>query len=358
MAAQLRVKYTKEERILLVTLYLRHQADYQTIFNEFAGQHPHRRVPTRQMVYKLNKKFQETGSVEDAPRTGRPATVVTEDNMHLVAAAFVEAPNQSARRTSLQLDISDRSLRRMLSKMKYHCYRPRLIHAITEDDPDRRLEFCEWFTGCAEDNAQFYQQILYSDEAQFKLNGRINRHNSVYWASDNPHATIQQELNLPGITVWAGIHAGGLIGPYFFEGTVNAENYLELLIDLKGELENNPELAGIRYFQQDGAPPHYGLHVREYLNAEFGMWIGRRGRIEWPARSPDLTPCDFALWGVLKNKVFATPLRDIDHLKTRIEEEFDALRAHPDFFQKTCSNVIKRCHICIEEGGMQFEHKM
>ncbi|KAG8289720.1 hypothetical protein J6590_098624, partial [Homalodisca vitripennis] len=45
---------------------------------------------------------------------------------------------------------------------------------------------------------------------------------------------------------------------------------------------------------QDGAPPHYGLHVREYLNNIFpNRLIGRRGSIEWPPRSPDLSPLDY-----------------------------------------------------------------
>ena len=58
-------------------------------------------------------------------------------------------------------------------------------------------------------------------------------------------------------------------------------------------------------FQRDGAPPHYGTVVREWLNEKFvGRWIGRRGRIEWPPRSPDLSPCDFFLWGVLKERVY------------------------------------------------------
>lgn len=44
------------------------------------------------------------------------------------------------------------------------------------------------------------------------------------------------------------------------------------------------------WFQQDGAPPHYGLHARDYLNNSFPFrWIGRRGRIEWPPRSLDLS---------------------------------------------------------------------
>lgn len=43
----------------------------------------------------------------DAPRSGRPATVVTEENMHLVAQAFVKTPNQSAVRASLQFFIKN-----------------------------------------------------------------------------------------------------------------------------------------------------------------------------------------------------------------------------------------------------------
>ena len=50
------------------------------------------------------------------------------------------------------------------------------------------------------------------------------------------------------------------------------------------------------YFQQDGAAPHYVLHVGAYLDGVFPRrWIGRRGVIDWPARSPDLTPLDYFL---------------------------------------------------------------
>lgn len=74
-------------------------------------------------------------------------------------------------------------------------------------------------------------------------------------AFEDPHyVTITEELNVPGITVWTGIYTGGLVGTYFFDGTVNAENYLELLIDLTGKLENNPELHDIKFFQHGSLP--------------------------------------------------------------------------------------------------------
>ena len=50
------------------------------------------------------------------------------------------------------------------------------------------------------------------------------------------------------------------------------------------------------YFQQDGAPPHYHSDVRSLLDKFLpNTWIGRRGFVEYPPRSPDLTLLDFFL---------------------------------------------------------------
>jgi hypothetical protein len=38
--------------------------------------------------------------------------------------------------------------------------------------------------------------------------------------------------------------------------------------------------------------------IRQCLKATYpGRWTGRRGRIAWTPRWPDLTPVDFFLWG-------------------------------------------------------------
>ena len=43
------------------------------------------------------------------------------------------------------------------------------------------------------------------------------------------------------------------------------------------------------FFQQDGAPAHNAMVVRQHLNEAFGNhWIGTYGLVEWPPRSPDL----------------------------------------------------------------------
>jgi len=47
--------------------------------------------------------------------------------------------------------------------------------------------------------------------------------------------------------------------------------------------------------------------------------------MEWPARSPDLSPCDVFLWGYLKEKVFKRCPRSLEDLKERIQQEIDSI---------------------------------
>ncbi|GFX76224.1 uncharacterized protein TNCV_1233621 [Trichonephila clavipes] len=62
-------------------------------------------------------------------------------------------------------------------------------------------------------------------------------------------------------------------------------------------------------WQQDGAPPHWHLSVRDWLIITVpNQWIGRKERpnkacTAWPPRPPDLTPCDSYLWGFIKDFV-------------------------------------------------------
>ncbi|GFY55954.1 uncharacterized protein TNIN_293391 [Trichonephila inaurata madagascariensis] len=61
-------------------------------------------------------------------------------------------------------------------------------------------------------------------------------------------------------------------------------------------------------------PPHFHNDVIRHLNEHSSQrWIGRTGRddkvlLKWPPWSPDTTPCDFFLWGVIKDKLFVSPL--------------------------------------------------
>ncbi|CAI6363867.1 unnamed protein product [Macrosiphum euphorbiae] len=141
-------------------------------------------------------------------------------------------------------------------------------------------------TSSSEADPEFFRTVLWSDEAIFKLNGSINRHNCVYWAFENPNLVLQQELNVPGIMVWAGICAHTIVGPYL---KVNGTTHLDMLQNFKIELAESPVFASHQMtLQQDGAPAHFSVQARTFLNENFPGWIGRRGIVDWPPRSPDL----------------------------------------------------------------------
>ncbi|KAF2349346.1 hypothetical protein FHG87_019899 [Trinorchestia longiramus] len=105
-------------------------------------------------------------------------------------------------------------------------------------------------------------------------------------------------------------------------------------------------------YTQDGAPAHRTIAVRERLNELFGnRIISLNQRIEWPPRSPDLTPCDFFLWGQLKGKVYNSPPRDIYDLKQRIEQEVNLLRQDNALIRRVMNAMRKRMQLCTERNG-------
>ena len=73
--------------------------------------------------------------------------------------------------------------------------------------------------------------------------------------------------------------------------------------------------------------------------------IGLGHNVEWPPRSPVLTPCDF----FFKGKVFSSPPHDVNILRHRIIAEFNALRNNPNFITNAVRHMQKRTTLCVQE---------
>ena len=61
-----------------------------------------------------------------------------------------------------------------------------MMQHLTKDDPDRRMEFCEWVIGEMEKDFSFFSGILFTDEANSYINGEVNRQNLRYLRDVNP----------------------------------------------------------------------------------------------------------------------------------------------------------------------------
>lgn len=106
------------------------------------------------------------------------------------------------------------------------------------------------------------------------------------------------------------------------------------------------------WYQQDGAPCHSTRNVRQYLNTLFnGKVIDRCSDFFWPARSPDLSPLDYFLWGYLKQNVYLQrPFQNVDHLERVIRETITNIT--PAMIRNVLREFSARTAKCIEmEGG-------
>lgn len=223
---------------------------------------------------------------------------------------------------------------------------------------DQRLDYCNWLLQMIEEDPGLLSRILWSDEASFKSDGTINRHNMHYWSETNPR--WMREVQSQGrwsINVWCGILGGQIIGPFIFNETLNGERYLNFLRNELPLLLEDVPLAIRRdmFFQHDGCPAHFSLNVQDFLDKTYpDRWIGRGSLFHWPARSPDLTCPDFYLWGRIKDLVFATRPTTRDDMIERIRNAIQSISMAE--VESSVQSTRQRMNSCIENDGRHFEH--
>jgi hypothetical protein len=144
---------------------------------------------------------------------------------------------------------------------------------------------------------------------------------------------------IQSLTIPRGIIDDHLIDPYLLPLRLTGDIYLTFIQEILPELlEVVPlEVRREMWFQHDGAPTHFTNVVSEYKDETFGnRWIGRRGSITWPPRSPDLTPMDFFLCG--QSLVYGTPVDTQHDLVARIAVAAATIREMPRIFRRIQHN--------------------
>lgn len=228
-------------------------------------------------------------------------------------------------------------------------------------DNNRRLDFCRFLMNKLEEVPDFLDNVIWTDECKFTNSGMFNRHNEHIWATENPHGLQQRRPQVRfALNVWVGLLGDTVIGPYIYEETLTADSYLNFLRTfLSDYIDENFCLARVSnlWFQQDGAPPHNARRVGDFLTEMFpNKVISNLGDIRWPARSPDLSPLDYYLWGTMKNKIYRIVPRDIDELRRKIVSTLRQIRRRDVI--RAINNLRKRVELCLEMDGNQFEHRL
>ncbi|XP_072017459.1 uncharacterized protein [Amphiura filiformis] len=147
------------------------------------------------------------------------------------------------------------------------------------------------------------------------MNGQVSTFNvRCYTDRNNPPRDINYDRpnDQRKVTVWIGLMGNNTIyGPVFFDQTVNGQRYLDMINDdvipqlnQRFHQQQNGVFPRL-WWAQDGAPAHRSREVHDRLQQLFpNRVIGIGHAQEWPARSPDLTPLDFFVWGYIKARVY------------------------------------------------------
>ena len=266
--------FTKREMAECVLWY--DQSNSATaVQRKYRSKYKTKKSPHVKSIKKWHMNFKADGVMTGRKKSGKKP--IQDNTVDQIAEYFNTNPKSSIRLAS-NLSIPKTTVHRVARNvLKLFPYRIRTLQALHENDYHARELFGRTLLTRVSGNPAYLNNICFSDEATFHLSGTVSRQNSRIWASHNPYEFIELERNSPKLNMWCGLLFNRVIGPFFFaEQTVNSINYLDMLenfvfIQLE---EFQPNII----FQQDGAPPHWGLGVRQALNRQYpDRWIGCDG---------------------------------------------------------------------------------
>ncbi|GFS74582.1 transposable element tc3 transposase [Trichonephila clavipes] len=187
----------------------------------------------------------------------------------------------SVRRVEEALDMPRSTVQKIMrNPLRYYPYKLQFVQELLPQDFETRHLFSLQFLARLEVDTEWPWNILWTDEAQFHLDG-----------------------------------AGGPVS-----SSITGQRYASLLRNkIIPDLQARQCLSRI-IFMQDRVPPHITRCVTDVLKHHFTekCVISRQFRHLWPPRSPDLNPCNFWLWGHLRRLVSCDQPKTLPDLKDSI----------------------------------------
>jgi len=240
------------------------------------------------------------------------------------------------------------------------CFKPYkmwLVQALTPADKVKRRDFCEEMLLKMEEN-DFVERLI-CDETTLHISGKVNLHNVRIWGTEQPHAQIEHQRDSRSQRFLCGVPQESA-RPIFLQWS----NCDWLLISRHvGKLvvtSTEHQLWRLRFTTGWCSPPHFHRNVWVLLNRVHQQrWIGRAAKgdnhlLLWPSRTQNLTPCNFFLWGFVKDSVYVPPLpMSLNELRDQITHALQTITA--DMLHRVWDEFDYRVHVCHVTQGAHIE---
>lgn len=306
-------------------------------------------------VYKWVNRF-ESGrvSLEDDPRSGRPATCVTEETVALVADVVNKNRRVTVREIAVSTGISSTRqvheiLRQRLQMRKLTArWVPRLL---TDSQKRDRVVACRELQHICEDLGEdFWSRLITTDETWLPFYLPESKEQSKQWCGIGDHAPLKAKTVPSAGQVMATVFwdcDGIIFIDYLKKGeTINSAYFCSLLRDgLRTALKNRRrgKLSSRPLLQMDNARPHTAMLTQQTIK-ELGWTV-----LPHPPYSPDLAPSDYHLFGNLKKPLRGRRFADVKEMKDAVQQWIK--ETPKEFFSTGIRNLTKRWEKCISING-------
>ena len=282
------------------------------------------------------KKYQCNQPLTDKARCGRPRKLTTAGENRLCKMVHNTTPQRKSTRTAAanlegkrkyinpdkhgRISISNETLRRILKARKLKYYRPRRKPRLTDEQRKKRKRFAEDIANELATKKIDVNNILFLDESGATVYGKANPITDGYWAENADEVPIACTSKRPKYYKFiGGISYNGLTDLVFYDSTLSAATYIELLERLLNP-DKIKQLFGNQRFLvvHDGASAH-SAHITckwmEEHNIDY-ISCGKNGN--WPSNSPDLNVIE-NLWALIKREARRRLPNDEKELKRYLQ---------------------------------------
>lgn len=296
------------------------------------------------------KKFNETGSVSDRKRSGRPTKLKKDDEKYLRVRSLRDRYRtsgeltedlHSATGTSVDSSTVRRSLRRMGLRGCVAIKKPLLRKGNRQKRKQYAMDHKNW-------TENDWNQVLWTDESRFEIFGSkrrqyVRRRPGEAYKSSCLNPTIKHGGG--SINVWGCISANGVGDLIKIDGKLNAVAYLEILRE--HAIPSGGRLIGENFtFQQDNSPKHTARVVKTYLGEMEEQGI--LNTMVWPPQSPDLSIIKH-VWEYLDRKRHQRQPTNAKQLFEVLKDEW--AKIPQEFIKKLFNSVPNRIASVIAANG-------
>jgi histone-lysine N-methyltransferase SETMAR len=313
-------------------------------------------APSLRTVERWCQLFREgREEVEDQARLGRPVTETTSENIEQVRLLIDDDPYMTIEEMQEQTDLSYGTIHRIITDhLKLKKITARYIPKdLTDFQRAERVRVCKENLAKFQGGTWRLCDIITGDESWFyhKKLGRKSSNAAWVRSGDPPPTVVRQSKYAPRTLLSIFFKSNGPLLIHRLERgqTMDHQYYINnCLQPLVDEIKRQRPSYGTRGIKihHDNGRPHVHKDVSNYLESE-GLTI-----IQHPPNSPDLSPCDFWLFDLIKENL--TDQSDSESLYDAVTNFMYSL--NKEEYRKTFEKWTQRMQLCIDNQGDYFEH--